>query len=171
MASLTSIFSNLNIPLSSKKTIGPTTCLEYLGIALDTDKMEARLPREKIDRIISMIERFLNKNSVRKRELLQLLGYFNFAAKIVLPGRTFSAYMYSLSATVPKLLFFIKLTRECKNDLKMWLSFLKHWNKVSFFYDTEVSTSPSLDLFTDASSTRGFGGYYQGSWFSSDLNF
>ncbi|XP_046379865.2 uncharacterized protein LOC124151441 [Haliotis rufescens] len=41
MSKLRHLFNDLKIPLSPRKTIGPTTCLEYLGIILDTDKMEA----------------------------------------------------------------------------------------------------------------------------------
>jgi hypothetical protein len=41
MALLTMIFNRLNIPTSEKKTIGPTTCLQYLRIILDTESMEA----------------------------------------------------------------------------------------------------------------------------------
>ena len=83
MALLTIIFNRLNIPTSEKKTIGPTKCLQYLGIILDTESMEARLPEDKDSRIIDFIESFLRKRSVRKRELLQLLGHFNFAARVV----------------------------------------------------------------------------------------
>ena len=93
MALLTMIFDRLNIPISKKKTIGPTTCLEYLGIILDTESMEARLPEDNVSRIIDFIESFLRNRSVRKREFLQLLGHFNFAARVVLPGRSFVAYL------------------------------------------------------------------------------
>ena len=93
MALLTMIFNRLNVPISEKKTIRPTTCLEYLGIILDTGSMEARLPEDKVSSIIDFIESFLRNRSVRKRELLQLLGHFNFAARVVLPGRSFVAYL------------------------------------------------------------------------------
>ena len=49
----------------------------------------------------------------------------------------------------------------------MWHIFLKQWNRVSFFYDTLTTSSDDLVLFTDAASTLGFGGYFQGRWFSS----
>lgn len=57
MALLTLIFNRLNIPIAPHKTVGPTTCLEYLGILLDTVnlKMEARLPEEKIIRIANVL--------------------------------------------------------------------------------------------------------------------
>ncbi|VDI45709.1 Hypothetical predicted protein [Mytilus galloprovincialis] len=51
MAIMMMIFKKLNIPVASHKTIGPVKCLEYLGIILDTEKMEARLPTNKVERI------------------------------------------------------------------------------------------------------------------------
>lgn len=77
-----------------KKTVGPTTSLEYLGIILDSEKMEALLPQEKIERICNFVSDFLNQSSVTKRQLLQLLGHFNFAARVVLPSRAFTSYLY-----------------------------------------------------------------------------
>ncbi|CAG2221610.1 unnamed protein product [Mytilus edulis] len=47
MALITLIFNRLNIPISKKKTVGPTCTIEYLGIILDTVSFEARLPNEK----------------------------------------------------------------------------------------------------------------------------
>ena len=35
-------------PLALEKVEGPTTCLSFLGITLDTLNMEARLPEEKL---------------------------------------------------------------------------------------------------------------------------
>jgi hypothetical protein len=68
MALLCTIFKRLNIPLSVKKTVGPTTSLEYIkfGIILDSDKMEVRLPQEKIELIRDFISTFLEYSSVTK---------------------------------------------------------------------------------------------------------
>jgi hypothetical protein len=63
MALLTHIFNKLKVPISPSKTVGPTTCLEYLGVILDSSKMEARLLKDKIDRIIEFISTLLNKKS------------------------------------------------------------------------------------------------------------
>ena len=51
MALLTLLFKKLQIPIAPNKTVGPTTCLEYLGIILDTEAMEARLPLVIVQRI------------------------------------------------------------------------------------------------------------------------
>jgi hypothetical protein len=104
--------SRLKIPISKKKTVGPTTTLEYLGIILDTDLFEARLPEEKIERIVTFIQSSIERKSVRKRELLQLLGHFNFAARIIRPGRSFVSHLISLSTKVDKSHHFITLSKE-----------------------------------------------------------
>ena len=47
----------------------------------------------------------------------------------------------------------------------MWKAFLSGWNGRSFFSDSTVFTSPDLELYTDAASSVGFGGYFNGQWF------
>ena len=47
----------------------------------------------------------------------------------------------------------------------MWLTFLNHWNGVSFFLGGDVLFSPDLQLFTDASGSHGYGGFLNGEWF------
>ena len=41
----------LGVPLAMEKTEGPSTTLAFLGIILDTVKMEIRLPDDKLQRI------------------------------------------------------------------------------------------------------------------------
>ena len=96
MALMTMLFNQLNIPLAQHKTLGPVTCLEYLGIILDTEKFEARLPNDKVNRICEFIKRVLIKSSCTKRELLQLLGHLNFASRVIIPGRSFVSYLIDL---------------------------------------------------------------------------
>ena len=67
------IFNNLGIPLSESKVERHVTCIEYLGIILDSENMESRLPRNQVNRIIECIHFILSKRSYTKRELLQIL--------------------------------------------------------------------------------------------------
>ena len=97
MAILTLVFNKLNIPLSVHKTAGPATVLEYLGVVLDSIQMEARLPLDKVKRISSLLETFINRSSCTKRELLSLLGHLNFACRVIYPGRAFVSYLIALS--------------------------------------------------------------------------
>lgn len=87
MKTFLSIFEVLGIPLSLTKTVGPCNTIEYLGIYLDSDKMETRLPKEKNVRIQQIIESFRKRSSCtkRERELLSLLGHLNFACRVIIP--------------------------------------------------------------------------------------
>ncbi len=166
MTSLKQMFHDLRIPLAAHKTVGPATCLEYLGITLDSIKMEARLPTEKIVRITQIIESVLNRTRVSKRQMLVVLGHLNFAMQVIRPGRSFISYLLQLAHSVPNLQDQVTINEHCQLDFHMWREFLTHWNGVSMFILTSVE-APDITLFTDASGSLGYGGYFQGQWFSS----
>ena len=107
----------LNIPLALEKIEGPATTLEFLGSLLDTVHMEARLPLEKLRRIISEVNLWLDKRSATKRQILSLVGLLQHAAKVVHPGRTFVGRMYSVAAKVKRLDFITRLNNEFCSDL------------------------------------------------------
>lgn len=166
MALLTLIFNRLKIPLAKHKTEGPSTTITFLGITLDSINMEARLPLEKLDRINSLLSEFLIKRSCTKRELLQIMGHLSFASRVVVPGRSFVSHLITLSTTVKPLHYRVTLDKGCRDDMRMWFCFLQEWNGISVFYHTFETNSNTLQLYTDASGSIGFGGYFQGHWFS-----
>ena len=79
MARFTLVFNMLRVPIAPHKIVGLTVQLQYLGIFLDTDRMEARLPDDKLSRIIKIMDIFTNMHSISKRELLSLLGHLKFS--------------------------------------------------------------------------------------------
>ena len=161
------LFARLCVPLATKKCVGPTCCLEYLGIILDSENMIAKLPEDKVQRICVYLEDMLHKNKCTKLELLQLLGHLNFASRVILPGRSFVSYLIQLSTTVKKLHHMVYLDSHCQEDLIMWHKFLSNWNGVSLFYDSDFTEACDLELYTD-SSLIGFGGIFQNQWFCSE---
>ena len=164
MAILTMVFNKLRLPLSAKKTAGPSNVLEYLGVNLDSLRMEARLSLDKVKRITNIIKSFQSRTSCTKQELLSLLGHLNFACRVIYPGRAFVSYLIGLSCMVKELHHHVKITTECRLDLKMWSLFLQQWNGISFFFDDEETTATQLQIFMDETPS-GFGGYYDGKWF------
>jgi len=166
MAVVSLIFNRLKIPLAPHKTLGPTTQLVFLGITLDTVKMEASLPDDKLNRIRTAIQLFITRKTCTKRELLSLLGHLNFACCIIPAGRSFVGYLLERARSAKKLHHHIVITGGCCRDLIMWQKFLTHWNGRSLFQEPFWINSGDLDIYTDASSTAGFGGYFAGRWFS-----
>ena len=44
------VCQRIGIPIANEKTMGPDRALQFAGITLDTELMEARLPEEKLDK-------------------------------------------------------------------------------------------------------------------------
>ncbi|KAI2650053.1 Pro-Pol polyprotein [Labeo rohita] len=161
------LFSELGIPLAQDKTEGPSTSIEFLGINLDSQKFLASLPKEKIDRTILVASTLLSKSSCSKRELLSILGHLNFAMRIIPQGRPFISHLLSLASSAHALEDIISITDSCRNELSLWISFLKQWNGLSFFYSNLISSPIDIPLYIDAAPSVGFGGFFRGRWFAS----
>ena len=86
---LLKVFMSLWAPLVASKTLGPSQVLEFMGIVLDTTRMEARLPEDKLSRTKDLLKSFQGRRSVRLVELQSLIGTLQFACKVAVPGRTF----------------------------------------------------------------------------------
>ena len=48
LETMTQVCARLGTPLVPHKTVGPTTCIPYLGITIDTESNELRLLHEKL---------------------------------------------------------------------------------------------------------------------------
>ena len=158
-------FRNLGIPIAANKTEGPSTTLEFMGIILDTVRMEARLPADKVERIQASLALFQTKRTCTLKELQSLIGTLNFACKVIPPGRPFLQRMIELTRKVAKPHHHIKLSQGFFKDLTMWQQFIHTWNGAGFFLPTSWLDSDSLELHTDASGTLGYGGILGQKWF------
>ena len=76
---------------------------------------------------------------------------------MVRPGRAFLGRLIALTLAIRSPEHKIRLNKEVKEDLKIWLSFLCHVNGRSFFLEEHFLSSTKLNLFTDASGALGFG--------------
>ena len=120
-----SLFDRLQVPLSLSKTIGPVQVIEYLGILLDSQRMESSLPSDKLARILVMIESLLDRRKCTKRELLSVLGHMSFASRVVVPGRSFVHYLFPLSTFVRSLNSHVTLNRDARLELSLWSHHLR----------------------------------------------
>ena len=164
-STLLRVFMSLKAPVVSSKTIGPSQEIEFMGIVLDSVRMEARLPQDKLSRIHALLNSFKSRRSVRLVELQSLIGTLQFACKVVVPGRTFLQRAINLTRGVPSRFHHIRLNKEFFKDLDMWKVFLANWNGRSFFLESSPTPTADLELYTDAAGSIGFGGYLQGKWF------
>ena len=81
--------TEIGIPLSPDKCVGPTTCLVFLGIELDSIQMTARLPADKRTELTQMLDERATKRWCTLKDLQSLVGKLNHACAVVPQGRTF----------------------------------------------------------------------------------
>ena len=165
LTSIQQLCIDLGIPLAQKKLEGPTHCLMFLGIEIDTRLSVARLPRDKLTRIKSELHHWLKKRRATKRQILSLVGLLQHVSKVVVPGRTFTARMYSKAARVKKLHYFIKLDSTFRSDLHWWHTFISTWNGRSFLHVVNQQVPTDCCIYTDASGSWGCGGFFREKWF------
>ena len=83
---------HLGIPLAVAKQVGPTTCIIYLGIEVDSIAMVLRLPQDKLIRIQEPVATWKKKEEKEYQEgMSSLAGQLQHAATVLCAGHTFFA--------------------------------------------------------------------------------
>ena len=154
----------VGIPMAPEKTCGPATTLSFAGIELDSISSEARLPLDKIEKCTQLISEFLGRKKVSLKEVQSLTGLLNFACSVIKPGRAFLRRLIDLTIGIRSPHHLIRLNKEVKEDLKVWLSFIADFNGCSFFINDTWQNSSKLGLYTDASGALGFGAVFGNRW-------
>lgn len=152
----------LELGFIAHKIAGPTSCITFLGIELDSVHSQLRLPQEKLDSLKKELRSWHHKRHCTKRELLSLIGVLSHAAKVIKPGRTFLRRLIDLSTSVSELHHRIQLRHSARADIAWWRLFGLKWNGVSFL----TPPAPSLSFSSDASGSWGCGAFSSPQWFS-----
>ena len=107
----------LGVPIAPEKLVGPSTCLTFLGIEIDTEEGVMRLPAEKLARIQSQIRDWSQRRVCRRRQLESLIGLLQHACQVVHPGRSFLRWMISLLSHSHRPYHHVHLTKHFRADL------------------------------------------------------
>ena len=159
------VCKEFGVLLALEKVEGPATCLTFLGIVLDTRKMEIRLPDEKLTRIRCEVAGWLQRRTATKKQILSLVGLLQHATKVIRQGKTFVARMYKAAAKVEEISYYTRLNKEFKSNLFRWHYFLEHWNGLSLLRPVKQVILADLQIQTDASGTWGCGAVWCLHWF------
>ena len=163
------ILARLGAPVAKTKTEGPRTCVSFLGILIDTRKMELWISAEKLVRLQTLLAEWNRKETCRQKDLESFLGHLSHAASVVRPGRIFLRFLFSLLARTSNPHHHIRLNDIAKADIRWRATFLTGWNECSFI----PCQAPDVHVFSDASGSYGCGafvshiGWFQLQWPSS----
>ncbi len=154
----------LGVPIAPEKCAGPASVLVYLGLELDSNQMEVRLPEEKLRRTLGLVREWVGWKACKRKELDSLLGHLQHTATVVRPGRTFVRRLIELLATARAPGRWIRLNESTREDLMWWLLFMEEWNGVSMM---PKLAWPTVSIESDASGSWGCGarwGYWWLQW-------
>ena len=176
MRGATALCEQLGVPMATGpgKVEGPTTCLVFLGLELDTVALEVRLSAGRLSELLQLIVEWQSRERATIKEMQSLTGLLNFAGACVLPTRVYTRRLINWTTRMSSLKrpdgrpavgrhAPCRLTPAVKADIAWWAEFLPAWNGKSLLYERDWQEAPRIELFTDACES-GFGGYFQGRW-------
>ena len=164
LRTLTLTCQELGVPLATEKCEGPTSCLTFLGIELDTIAWSMRLPADKLSRIKATLFEWGDKKVCCRRELESLVGLLHHACKVVKPGRSFLRRMINLLSGpfASRGHHLVRLNRDFRADLSWWVAFISEWNGVALMLRP---TDEHLHFSSDAAGSWGCGASWNRHWF------
>ena len=95
MDAFSNVCNNLGVPIADEKTMGPCTKIDILGLTIDTDEMLVKIPDDKIQKLISLLDNFLSKKRLTQKELQSLTGMLELYTRALPSGRAFSRRLYA----------------------------------------------------------------------------
>ena len=145
----------LGLEIKITKNASGTT-IEFLGLIIDSAKMEARLPAEKKERALQLISGLAARKSCTMLDLQRVTGLLNFLSKVIPLGRTFCRRLYDLEQRFPpgggrQTLHRIPLA--VRKDLTWWQNLLPNHNGILIIQAHRCRWR----LWTDAAGKKGIG--------------
>ena len=157
------VFDKLGVPLAEEKLEGPSVCLTFLEIELDTRRMRRCLPSNKLTELESLIRDWLPRKACKVRELQSLVGKLQHASKEIRPHRTFLRGMLELLRGLRKHQHWVEVNASFKSDLWWWHCFLGEWNGVAML-ENNHRDNQEIQLYTDTSGSFGCGAWWDPEW-------
>jgi hypothetical protein len=135
------------------------TCVECLGIEIDTTSMTARLPLSKITKGLSLVKGALEKGHLTRHKTEQITGFLSFCATVIPLGRPFLARLWQFHRSFTQPMAYRSLSGAAISDLKWWKDTLPLAKGIHLLDDL---ARPINHLWTDASKRALGGFFYQG---------
>ena len=154
----------LGFSMEPSKREGPSTTLIFLGIEVDSQLMELRLPQDKLGDLKCLLAQWLGRKHTTKRDLESLTGKLQHACRVVRPGRSFLRRLYALISVGNHPSSLLRLNREIQSDLWWWYTWVEEWNGVSLLWKAQKA-QPDEHIWSDAAGSWGCGAVWGPLWF------
>lgn len=155
---LISLLIKLGFLISWKKVVSPSTCVEFLGVTIDSATCTASLGEAKLDKLYDKLCEFSVRTRASKKQLQSLAGSLNWACQVIQGGRYFLRRILDAIQLLREQSHKCKLSKEFRKDLGWWLAYLHTFNGTLFYREVD-----SVCLHSD-SSIDGAGVFANGLW-------
>ncbi|KAF7378022.1 Integrase/recombinase xerD [Mycena sanguinolenta] len=139
----------LGLHFQPAKVCGPATSIEFLGIELDTEQLEARLPAEKLAYLKGTSRPVVDPHT-------------RHSPRIIPTARAFLRGLYDFETAFSSPFSRRRLPNAARRDIAWWATFALEWNGIRLIHPQRRT----MHVYTDASGSKGIGGYFGTQWFS-----
>jgi hypothetical protein len=155
------------IALSPQKTIKACQKLVFLGINVDAKNQCLSVPSEKVEQTLNQLQKFLTTPKPKVHLWQKILGKLTYLTYVVAAGRPFLGSVYgSLKGILSQDRHRRRhINKEAREDLGVWMTFLKELPPERQFRMLEAAPE-DFSIYTDASTSGGFGGIFGNAWFA-----
>ncbi len=135
-----------------KSIMTPGQVMEFLGMTVDSTKMELRLPAKKLKDIRAEARKLAQQRVIPVRALSRLVGKMNAASHTIPPAPLFfrnlqMAMTEALNASNQNYEVEVTLSQDCLEELRWWDYHLSQWNGKSMLrkaVDLVIESDASL---------------------------
>ncbi len=152
----------LGLQFQPSKIDGPSTLIKYLGILLDSIKMEAHLPDTKLAFLRELLYAWKLRHTCSLHDLNELTGYLQFCSQVIPTSHAFIRSMHDFYSTFRSPFTQRWIPKLVRIDLDWWLNTAIHWNGISLIKPDR----DTIHIYMDASGSKGIGGMFAEQWFS-----
>lgn len=146
----------LGFTLAEDKTFHAQTCLEILGIEIDSARQSVGITDKRRSRILAVCSGLLAQPRASLLQLQQVAGLLQFVSQVAPLGRAYLGRLYAaLRRAHRSPASRLRLSRPAQAELRWWRDLLSSWCGSSI-----LSSSPlvAIHMWTDAS-LRALGGH------------
>ena len=153
---LRTLLAELGVTEACAKAISPTLCLPWIGVEFDTQAMEIRMPQEKIDDTLDLLNEWRHRTKATLPQLRKLLGKLFHIGQTCKPARLFVSRMLETLRAAPRV-GTIGLSDSFQRDITWFLSFLPMYNGLHLLQPSPPTFTVEVD-----SCLTGCGGFCDG---------
>jgi hypothetical protein len=150
------LLNKLGFYINNSKTVPPTSVATCLGIVFNLDLGVISIPLVKLQEVIALCTKFLNKKQISKKQLQALIGSLIYLHKAISPARMFVNRILALLRNMGEATA-IAIDEGTKQDLQWFIACAHGVNGSAKIFRWRQS---SYHIYVDAS-LKGLGGVLQ----------